>query len=89
MEEMIKTLEYDEESDYILDVIESYEKQGLNTNVDFNLAELEKGFIISKQSLQKSKFENEENVYDLKLSKEEIKMINEIYNEQDIFEIVM
>lgn len=88
MEEMIKTLEYDEESDYILDIIENYEKQGLKTNVDFNLAELEKGFIISKQKLEKENGDNEENVYDLTFSKEEKKVLNNLFKE-DVFEIVM
>lgn len=51
MKNYYENLEYDTDSDYLLSVIEDYEKQGITTNVDFTLASKEKEIIESKNSL--------------------------------------
>jgi len=50
MKNNFEILEHDEESDYILDIIENFEKQGITTNVDFVKAEEERIIILSKES---------------------------------------
>lgn len=50
MKNNFEILEYDEESDNILDIIENFEKQGITTNVDFVKAEEERVIILSKES---------------------------------------
>lgn len=79
----VSTLEYDEESDYILEVIKEYEKQGLTTNVDFGRAEEERLVIAKKLNINL----NEEVVAEVKtneteLNKEEIiEEVKKINNE--------
>lgn len=59
MDNYFENLEFDEESDYIISVIEDYERQGITTNVDFVKAEEEKEIILNKNNLENDK-NNEE-----------------------------
>jgi len=82
MKNYIDELEYDEDSDYILSVIEEYEKQGITTNVDFTQATFEKETIESKQNL---KHEKEENYLH-----EEKQILDVVFsNKKEVFENVL
>ena len=94
MSNYISGLEFDEESDYILEVIENYEKQGLTTNVDFVRAEEEKLIIAKKYNLNLEqeilKLNKEETLEEnVNLTKDEIKVLVEINNKKDVFDLVM
>lgn len=60
MSEKTTIIEKDEESEYILEVIEKLQSQGINTNVDFEMAEKERQMIEKIYDENNAKEENTE-----------------------------